>query len=99
MFSNLDNPLLANFQGYNASFSPDWKKIVTMLGLLIVHIRRFSAYVHSIQANMWQMVLSLPMFWLATILFEYPLNISAFIKSWLGIVYMGLAVNAIAFVV
>ncbi|MDJ0697905.1 DMT family transporter [Mastigocoleus sp. MO_188.B34] len=70
-----------------------------LLGLLIVHIRRVTACVPPIQATLWQMVLSLPMFWLATILFEYPLNIPRFSESWLGIFYMGLAVNAIAFVV
>lgn len=70
-----------------------------LLGLLIVHIRKVTTYVHSIQATLWQMVLSLPVFWLTTILFEYPLNISTFTESWLGIVYMGIAVNAIAFVV
>jgi hypothetical protein len=61
-----------------------------LLELLIVHIRQVTAYVHSIQATLWQMVLSLPMFWLATILFEYPLKISAFTESWLGIVYMAI---------
>ncbi len=70
-----------------------------LLGLLILHIRKVTRYVTSTQATLWQMGLSVPIFWLAAWMFEPPLTIPQLSESWLGIVYMGLAVNAIAFVV
>ena len=45
------------------------------------------------------MSLSVPFFWLATLIFEFPLIFPQLSESWWGIIYMGLAVNAIAFVV
>ena len=70
-----------------------------LLGLIILHIRTVTRYVSSIQATLWQMGLSIPIFWLATWILEPPLTIPPFSEAWLGIVYMGLAVNALAFVV
>jgi drug/metabolite transporter (DMT)-like permease len=68
-----------------------------VLGLMILHLRTVTRYVTPIQATLWQMGLSVPIFWLATIYFE-PLMFPGFSESWGGIVYMGLGVNAIAFV-
>ena len=70
-----------------------------LLGLIILHIRTVTNYVSPIQATFWQMSLSIPVFWLATSIFESPLIFPHISQSWWGIVYMGLAVNAIAFVV
>ena len=70
-----------------------------VLGLIILHIRTVTRYVSSIEATLWQMGLSLPIFWLGTWILEPPLTIPPFSESWLGIVYMGFAVNALAFVV
>ena len=69
-----------------------------LLGLIILHIRTVTRYVPPIQATFWQMGLSLPIFWLAAWIFEFPLKLPRFSEYWLGIVYMGLVVNAIAFV-
>jgi drug/metabolite transporter (DMT)-like permease len=70
-----------------------------LLGLIILHIRHVTRYVSPIQATLWQMGLSVPIFWLAALIFESPLTFLPFSESWWGIAYMGLAVNAIAFVV
>ncbi len=70
-----------------------------LLGLMILHIRTVTSYVSPLQATFWQMSLSIPIFWLATYIFESPLIFPQISESWWGIVYMGLAVNAIAFVV
>lgn len=70
-----------------------------LLGLIILHIRTVTSYVSPLQATFWQMVLSVPLFWLAASIVEFPLIFPQFSESWWGIVYMGLAVNAIAFVV
>ena len=70
-----------------------------LLGLIILHIRTVTCYVCSTQATLWQMSLSVPIFWLGAWMFESPLTMPPFSESWLGIVYMGLAVNAIAFAV
>ena len=69
-----------------------------LLGLIILHIRTVSNYVSPLQATLWQMSLSIPIFWLAAFLFESPLIFPQFSESWWGIFYMGLVVNAIAFV-
>ena len=45
------------------------------------------------------MALSVPIFWLAALIFESPLKLAPISLSWWGIFYLGLAVNAIAFVV
>ena len=70
-----------------------------LLGLMILHIRTVTSYVSPLQATFWQMSLSIPIFWLAAYIFESPLIFPQISESWWGIVYMGLAVNAIAFVV
>ena len=70
-----------------------------LLGLIILHIRTVTSFVSPMQATFWQMSLSVPLFWLATSIFEFPLILPQFSESWWGIVYMSLAVNAIAFVV
>ncbi len=70
-----------------------------LLGLMILHIRTVTSYVSPLQATFWQMSLSIPIFWLATSVFEFPFIFPQLSESWWGIVYMGLAVNAIAFVV
>ncbi len=70
-----------------------------LLGLLILHIRTVTSYVSPLQATFWQMGLSVPFFWLAAFIFEFPLIVTQKTESWWGIVYMGFAVNAIAFVV
>ena len=70
-----------------------------LLGLIILHIRTVTSYVSPLQATFWQMVLSVPFFWLVVSIVESPLIFPPFSESWWGIVYMGLAVNAIAFVV
>ena len=70
-----------------------------LLGLIILHIRTVTSYVSPIQATFWQMALSVPLFWLAVSIVEFPLIFPQFSESCWGIVYMGLAVNAIAFVV
>ena len=70
-----------------------------LLALIILHIRTVTSYVSPLQATFWQMSLSIPIFWLATYIFESPLIFPQISESWWGIVYMGLAVNAIAFVV
>lgn len=69
------------------------------LGIIILHIRRVTRYVSPLQATFWQIGLSVPLFWLATSIFEFPLKFPKLSESWWGIVYMGLAVNAIAFVI
>jgi drug/metabolite transporter (DMT)-like permease len=69
-----------------------------VLGMLILHIRTVTHYVSSLQATLWRMSLSVPLFWLATLMFESPLIFSPLSHSWWGIIYMGLAVNALAFV-
>ena len=70
-----------------------------LLGLMILHLRHVTYFVSPLQATLWQMSLSVPFFWLASLIFEYPLAFPQFSDSWWGIIYMGLAVNAIAFVV
>ena len=70
-----------------------------LLALIILHIRTVTSYVSPLQATFWQMSLSIPIFWLAAYIFESPLIFPQISESWWGIVYMGLAVNAIAFVV
>ncbi len=70
-----------------------------LLGLIILHIRTVTSYVSPLQATFWQMSLSIPIFWLAAYIFESPLIFPQLDASWWGIIYMGLAVNAIAFVV
>lgn len=70
-----------------------------LLGLIIVHIRTVTRHVCSTQATLWQMSLSVPLFWSTAWLLESPVTIPQLSQSWLGIFYMGLAVNAIAFVV
>ena len=70
-----------------------------VLGLIILHIRTVTSYVSPLQATFWQMSLSIPIFWLAAYMFESPLIFPQLEASWWAIVYMGLAVNAIAFVV
>ena len=70
-----------------------------LLGLIILHIRTVTAYVSPLEATFWQMTLSIPIFWLTTFILNFPLIVPQFSESWWGIVYMGLAVNAIAFVV
>jgi drug/metabolite transporter (DMT)-like permease len=70
-----------------------------LLGLIILYIRYVTRYVSPIQATLWQMALSIPIFWLAALIFDSPLIFPHFSDSWWGIVYMGLMVNAIAFVV
>ena len=70
-----------------------------VLGLIILHIRTVTSYVSPLQATFWQMGLSVPFFWLAASIIEFPLIFPQFSESWWGMVYMGLAVNAIAFVV
>jgi drug/metabolite transporter (DMT)-like permease len=70
-----------------------------LLGLMILHLRHVTEYVSPVQATLWQMSLSLPFFWLTSFIFESPLAFPQFSDSWWGIIYMGLAVNAIAFVV
>ena len=70
-----------------------------LLGLMILHIRTVTSYVSPLQATFWQMSLSIPIFGLAAYMFESPLIFPQLSDSWWGIVYMGLAVNAIAFVV
>ena len=70
-----------------------------LLGLIILHIRTVTSYVSPLQATFWQMALSVPFFWLAASIFEFSLIFPHVSKSWWGIVYMSLAVNAIAFVV
>jgi drug/metabolite transporter (DMT)-like permease len=70
-----------------------------LLGLIILHIRTVTRYVSPLQATLWQMGLSVPLFWLAASIFESPLIFPQLSESWWSIVYMGLAVNAIAFVV
>lgn len=69
-----------------------------LLGLIIVHIRTVTRYVCSTQATLWQMSLSVPIFWLTAYIVESPIILPRFTQSWWGIVYTGLAVNAIAFV-
>ncbi len=59
------------------------------LGLIILHIRTVTRYVSPIEATLWQMGLSVPIFWLAALIFEPPLTMPQFSESWLGIVYMG----------
>lgn len=70
-----------------------------LLGLIILHIRTVTCYVGSTQATLWQMSLSVPIFWLGAWMFESPLTMPSFSESWLSIVYMGLAVNVVALVV
>ena len=70
-----------------------------VLGLMILCLRAVTRYVSPIQATFWQMGLSVPIFWLAALIFEDALNLTRFSESWWGIFYMGLIVNAIAFVV
>lgn len=70
-----------------------------VLGLMILCLRAVTRYVSPIQATFWQMGLSVPIFWLAALIFEFPLNLTRFSESWWGIFYMGLVVNVIAFVV
>ena len=70
-----------------------------LLGLMILHLRHVTDFVSPLQATLWQMSLSVPFFWLASLIFEYPLVFPQFSPSWWGIIYMGLAVNAIAFVI
>lgn len=69
------------------------------LGLIILHIRTVTYYVSPLQATLWQMSLSVPIFWLAALTFESPLSFPQFSHSWGGIIYMGLMVNALAFVI
>ena len=70
-----------------------------LLGLIILHIRTVTNFVSPLQATFWQMGLSVPIFWLFASIFEFPFIVNQFSESYWGIVYMGLAVNAIAFVV
>jgi drug/metabolite transporter (DMT)-like permease len=65
------------------------------LALIVLHLRRVTRSVHPMQAIFWQMVLSLPLFWLAAFYFESPLTLPQFSISWLAIVYNGLITNAI----
>lgn len=69
-----------------------------LLALMVLHIRTVSSYVSTIQVTFWQLSLSLPFFLLLTFIFEYPLTIPGFSFSWLGIIYQGIAVNVVAFV-
>lgn len=70
-----------------------------LLGLLIVHIRRVTRQVSVVQATFWQISLSLPLFGTGAWLFESPISLPRLSAPWWSLVYMGLAVNAIAFVV
>ncbi len=70
----------------------------TLLSVMVLHLRTVNRCVSAIQATFWQLSLSLPIFWLLTLVFESPLTIPHFSRSWLSIIYQGVAVNAIAFV-
>lgn len=68
------------------------------LALIVLHLRRVTRSVHPMQAIFWQVVLSLPMFWLAAFSFESPLALPQFSIAWLAIAYNGLITNAIGLV-
>lgn len=65
------------------------------LAAIVLHLRRVTRSVHPMQAIFWQMVLSLPIFWLAAFSLESPLTLPLFSISWLAIAYNGLITNAI----
>lgn len=68
------------------------------LALIVLHLRQVTRSVPSIQAIFWQIVLSLPAFWLAAFIFESPLTLPQFSISWLAIAYNSLMTNAIGLV-
>lgn len=87
-----------------AQSSPSWfgDSLVLLasvfLALIVLHLRRVTRSVHPMQAIFWQMVLSLPLFWLAAFSFESPLTLPLFSISWLAIAYNALITNAIGLV-
>ncbi|NER37593.1 MAG: DMT family transporter [Oscillatoria sp. SIO1A7] len=83
--------------GSGASWLGDSLVILSsvFLALIVLHLRRVTRSVSSIQAIFWQMVLSLPMFWLGAFIFESPLTFPQFSISWLAIAYNALVTNSI----
>lgn len=70
-----------------------------LLGWLILHLRRVTATVSALQATFWQITLSLPWFLLAWGWLDPSPRLLSLSSAWLGILYVGLGVNALAFVV
>ncbi|MCM1984248.1 DMT family transporter [Lyngbya confervoides] len=61
-----------------------------LLGLSILQIRQVTHYVSALQATFWQIGLTVPAFWIGSLLLEAPLRLSYNLLPWTGIIYMGL---------
>lgn len=70
-----------------------------LIALLILHIRKVTDYVSPIQATFWQILFSLPLFYLGTIIFENPITINLSLMPLIALFYNGLMVYGLAYVV
>jgi|GEM_PF-2462783 len=70
-----------------------------LIALLILHIRKVTTYVSPIQATFWQITLSVPLFYLGTIIFENPININVSVMPIIALFYNGLIVYGLSYVV
>ena len=70
-----------------------------LIALLILNIRKVTTYVSPIQATFWQISLSVPLFYLGTIIFENPISINISLMPIIALFYNGLIVYGLAYVV
>ena len=87
--------------GITTTWIGDTLLIITsvLIALVILHIRKVTAYVSPIQATFWQIVFSLPLFYLGTMIFENPITINLSLMPLIALFYNGLIVYGLAYVV